>query len=356
MNTQKPIVGITLGDPAGIGSEITAKMLTNEDVKGECIPVIIGDAKVVKQGFDIIGSDKTFTVLDSKLGYDILDNLEPGRVYVYDLNNIELEDYTFGKVSAKAGKASGEFIETAIRLAKNGKIDAIVTNAINKESFSLGGYGKKYPGHTEMLADLTNTKNYSMMLACGNLRILHVTTHVSLKDAIEKYITKERIIEVIKLANSTCHKLSIREPKVGVAGLNPHSGEGGLFGDEETTIISPAIEKAKQLGIIVEGPVPPDTLFCKAKGGMYDVCVAMYHDQGHIPAKLAGFIYDENTKNWTMRGVNITLGLPIIRVSVDHGTAFGKAGLGKADYGSLLEALNYAVQMAKVQKKDIRVQ
>ena len=348
---RKPIIGITLGDPAGIGSEITAKMLTNENIEEKCIPVIIGDAKVVKQGFGIIGSDKELTVLDAKLGDDILDNLESGKVYVYDLNNIELEDYTFGKISAKAGKASGEFIENAARLAINGKIDAIVTNAIHKESFTLGGYGEKYAGHTEMLSDLTNTKKYAMMLACGNLRILHVTTHVSLKDAIEKLITKERVTDVVKIANDTCHQLGINKPKIGVAGLNPHSGENGLFGDEEGRIISPGIEEAKQLGINVEGPVPPDTLFCKAKGGMYDACVAMYHDQGHIPAKLAGFIYDEKNDSWTMRGVNITLGLPIIRASVDHGVAFGKAGKGKADYQSLLEALNYAVKMANVKRQ-----
>ncbi|MFH0861125.1 MAG: 4-hydroxythreonine-4-phosphate dehydrogenase PdxA [Candidatus Altiarchaeota archaeon] len=341
-----PKIGITIGDPAGIGSEITAKMLTYENVTKMCTPIIIGDAKVVQQGFDVIKSSVKFEKIR-----DVDERISPGRVYVCDLDNISPSDYTFGQISSKAGKAAGEYIEKAIQLALEKKIDAIVTNPINKEAFVLGGYGKKYAGHTEMLAGLTGTKKYSMMLAHGNLRVLHVTTHVSLLDAITKYIKKDRIIDVIKLANSTCKQLNIKEPKIGVAGLNPHSGEGGAFGDEEIKEISPAVTEAQKLGIKAEGPVPADTLFSKAKGGMYDAVVAMYHDQGHIPTKVLGFIYNEDSRSWVMKGVNITLGLPIIRTSVDHGTAFGKAGKGTADYGSLFDALKYAILLAEGKSK-----
>ncbi len=282
---------------------------------------------------------------------DIVSNLdselEPGKIFVYDLDNINLSDYSFSEISAKTGKASGEFIEAAINFAKGGKIDAIVTNPIHKESFTLGGYGSRYAGHTEMLASMTNTKSYCMMLVHDNLRVCHVTTHVSLLDAVSKYITTERIVEVIRLGGKTCRQIGINNPLVGVAGINPHSGEHGKFGDEEELIIEPALEIVCDEGINVEGPVPADTLFSKAKGGWYDVVIAMYHDQGHIPAKFNGFIYDEGTKQWNMRGVNVTLGLPIIRTSVDHGTAFGKAGKGKADYGSLLDAVKFAVDLVK---------
>jgi 4-hydroxythreonine-4-phosphate dehydrogenase len=338
-----PKIGITLGDPAGIGSEITAKMLTREEVTKLCIPIIIGDAKVVQQGMDLIGATQKFKVIKA-INEDIV---KPHEIYVYDLDNIALADYEFGQVSAKAGKAAGEFIETAVRLALDKKIDAIVTNPIHKVSFTKGGYGEKYEGHTEMLAQLTGTKNYSMMLAHGNLRVLHVTTHVSLLEAVTKYIKKDRIVEVIKLAHGTCRRLGIERPLIGVAGLNPHCGEDGKFGDEEGREIIPAIRVACRQGIQAEGPVPADTLFSKAKGGMYDAIVAMFHDQGHIPTKLSGFTYNEETKTWDIRGINVTLGLPIIRTSVDHGVAFGKAGKGRADYHSLFDALKYAVLLAQ---------
>ena len=193
---------------------------------------------------------------------------------------------------------------------------------------------------------MTNTKKYSMMLAHDNLRVLHVTTHIPMKD-VSAHLNVDRIYDVINLANKTCKQLGIKEPKIGVAGLNPHSSDEGRFGDEEEKIIIPSIEKAKSYGILADGPVPSDTLFCKAKGGLYDATVVMYHDQGHIPAKFAGFVYDADSNQWVIRGVNVTLGLPIIRASVDHGTAFGKAGKGTADYKSLEDALDYATLMAK---------
>jgi 4-hydroxythreonine-4-phosphate dehydrogenase len=337
-----PRIGLTMGDPAGIGSEITAKLLTYDKISEVCIPIVVGDAKVLQQGFEVIKADPDFEIV-----HDLEGDLEPGKNYVYDLDNISLPDYSFGQISGAAGRAAGESIEMAIKLAMDDKIDAIVTNPIHKESFNLGGYGKKFPGHTEMLAALTGTKSYCMMLASGNLRVCHVTTHVSLLDALTKYITMERVLEVIRLADGVCKQLGIKEPLIGVAGINPHSGEHGLFGDEEQRIIIPALQQATELGVKTEGPVPADTLFSKAKGGWYDAVVAMYHDQGHIACKLDGFIYDHQTQRWSMTGVNVTLGLPIIRTSVDHGTAFGKAGKGTADQRSLVEAVKFAIDLVK---------
>jgi 4-hydroxythreonine-4-phosphate dehydrogenase len=331
-----------MGDPAGVGSEITAKILTYDKISDLCTPIVIADAKVVKQGFEIIGADPDFEVTD-----DLARELEPGKEYVYDLDNVSLSDYAFGQISGEAGRAAGESIEMAIKLALEGEIDAIVTNPIHKESFNLGGYGQRFPGHTEMLAALTGTKSYCMMLVAGNLRVCHVTTHVSLLDALIRFITTARILEVIRLADGVCKQLGIQEPLIGVAGINPHSGEHGLFGDEEQRIIIPALQQATDLGTKVEGPVPADTLFSKAKGGWYDAVVAMYHDQGHIPCKFDGFVYDHQTQRWSMTGVNVTLGLPIIRTSVDHGTAFGKAGKGTADQRSLLEAVKFAIDLVK---------
>ena len=337
-----PRIGITMGDPAGIGSEITAKMLTYDNTSDFCIPIVVGDAKVIRQGFEVIKADPDFEIV-----HDLEGVLERGKNYVYDLDNISLSDYSFGQISGEAGRAAGESIETAIKLAMDKKIDAIATNPIHKESFNLGGYGERFPGHTEMLAALTGAKSYCMMLVSGNLRVCHVTTHVSLLDALTKYITTERILGVIRLADGVCKQLGIKEPLIGVAGINPHAGEHGLFGDEEQRIIIPALQQAAELGMKVEGPVPPDTLFSKAKGGWYDAVVAMFHDQGHIACKVDGFIYDHESRRWSMTGVNVTLGLPIIRTSVDHGTAFGKAGKGTADQRSLLEAVKFAIDLVK---------
>jgi 4-hydroxythreonine-4-phosphate dehydrogenase len=337
-----PRIGITMGDPAGVASEITAKVLTYDGIGDFCIPIVVGDAKVMNQGFEVIEADPAFVVIR-----DLKRELEPGKNYLYDLDNVSLADYRFGQVSGAAGRAAGQSIEKAIGLALENKIDAIVTNPIHKESFNLGGYGERFPGHTEMLAALTGAKSYCMMLATGDLRVCHVTTHVSLLDALTKYITTERILEVIQLADGVCKQLGIQDPLIGVAGINPHSGEHGLFGDEEQRIIIPALEQAAALGIETEGPVPGDTLFSKAKGGWYAAVVAMYHDQGHIPCKFDGFVYDQRTERWSMTGVNVTLGLPIIRTSVDHGTAFGKAGKGTADQRSLLEAIQFAIDLVK---------
>lgn len=339
-----PRIGITLGDPAGIGSEITARMLTAEPITERCIPIVFGDARVLEQGFAIIGARPNFRVLSSR---NLENDLEPGHCYVYDLADVAPADYNLGQVSAVAGRAAGEAIEAVVKLALARQIDAIVTNPIHKESFRLAGYGQKYPGHTEMLAALTGAKSYCMMLSTRTLRVCHVTTHVSLIDALTKYITPTRILEVIQLANEVGQQLGVQSPVIGVAGINPHAGEHGLFGDDEKRLIQPAIDQALALGIRVEGPVPPDTLFSKALGGWYTVAIAMYHDQGHIACKVAGFVYDQRTGKWSITGVNVTLGLPIIRTSVDHGTAFDRAGLGISDHLSLVEATYLAADLTR---------
>lgn len=343
-----PRIAITLGDPAGIGSEITARVLAEAALAERCTPIVVGDARVLEQGFGIIGAAPGVTVLRST---EIERELAPGRAFVYDLAHIAPGDYQLGQVSAAAGRAAGEAIESAVRLALAGQVDAIVTNPIHKESFSLAGYGQKYPGHTEMLAALTGTKRYCMMLSTRTLRVCHVTTHVSLLDALTRHITPERVLGVIRLADEVGKQLGVEAPLIGVAGINPHAGEHGLFGDEEARLVQPAIDQAVAEGIRAEGPVPPDTLFSKALGGWYTVAVAMYHDQGHIACKVAGFVYDQRTGRWSMTGVNVTLGLPIIRTSVDHGTAFDRAGQGTSDHNSLIEASLLAVELAKGRRK-----
>ena len=235
-------------------------------------------------------------------------------------------------------------MKKVIELALSGEVAATVTNALNKEAMNLAGH--HFAGHTEIYAEFTNTQNYTMMLAYQNIRVVHVSTHVSLREACS-LVKKERIEEIIRIARKACIDMGIKEPKIGVAGLNPHCGEGGLFGREEIEEIAPAVEEMKKEGICVEGPVPPDTIFSKAKGGWYDIVVAMYHDQGHIPLKVLGFDYDRTAGKWNaVEGVNITLGLPIIRTSVDHGTAFDEAGSGQANELSLENAIAYATDFA----------
>jgi len=337
----KPIICITIGDPAGVGSEIVAKALNKPEVYSKCNPIVISDQGVVKEGIRISKVDlEVNSVSDVKSAC-----FKHGTMDVYDMNNMDINKLEYGKVILECGKAAGECIEKAVELAVKKEVDAIVTAPIHKESFDLAGYGKKYRGHTEMLAGLTNTKDYAMLLAHGKLRVLHVTTHVSLRQSLD-LIKKDRIIKTIQIARETCSQLGVPNPKIAVAGLNPHSGEGGIMGDEEIKEIMPAIEHCRSEGLDVVGPVPPDTVFPKGISGTYDIIVAMYHDQGHIPLKFAGFKWD-GSKWDSVGGVNITMGLPIIRTSVDHGTAFGKAGKGTADEKSLLDAIDYAVLIAK---------
>jgi len=269
---------------------------------------------------------------------------KPGTIDLLDLNNVDLSKLVHGEVSAMCGRACYEYIAKAIKLALAGTIDGTVTGPIHKAALNKAGI--HYAGHTEIYAALTDTTDYTMMLLEGDFRVIHVSTHVSLREACNK-VQKEKVLAVIKLAQDSLVRMGIENPRIGVAGLNPHAGDEGLFGSEEQEQILPAIEAAKSLGINAEGPIPPDSCFSKAKGGQYDVAVAMYHDQGHIPLKVVGFVWDQAKMRWNkVSGVNITLGLPIIRTSVDHGVAFGKAGKGTALADSLLNAITLAVQLA----------
>lgn len=340
------IIGITMGDPASIGPEITAKALADPSVYERCKPLVVGDVPVMEEALTITGlSDK----LKIHKVQDVSEALfQYGTIDVYDMGMVDIQELKRGEVSAMAGNAAFQYVKKVIELAMDQKIDATVTNALNKEAINLAGH--HYSGHTEIYADYTGTTKYTMMLAHENLRVVHVSTHVSLREACDR-VKKDRILEVIRIADQACRQLGILQPKIGVAGLNPHSGENGMFGREEIEEITPAIQAAAAEGILAEGPVPPDTIFSKARGGWYDIVVAMYHDQGHIPLKVVGFVYNQEEKKWdAVAGVNITLGLPIIRASVDHGTAFDQAGTGLASELSLINALDYAIRMAETKE------
>lgn len=323
----KPIIGITMGDAAGIGPEIIVKTLARAPIYETCRPLVIGDAQT------IIAVSMT-----EPLKVNIVDRVDRclfkyGTIDVLNIKGIDLKGVHKGQVSRKAGKAAVEFLLEAIKLALNQEIHAIVTAPLNKEAINLAGY--HYQGHTEILATKTQTSKYAMMLAAGTLKVIHVTTHVALREACD-LITKTKVLDTILLAHRALQALGFQQPHIAVAGLNPHAGESGLFGREEIDHIRPAVNEAQEEGVKVEGPLPPDTVFLKAMQGHYDIVVAMYHDQGHIPLKLVGF----------ERGVNVTLGLPIIRTSVDHGTAFDIAGQGKAKPDSMIEAIMIATEFA----------
>jgi 4-hydroxythreonine-4-phosphate dehydrogenase len=269
---------------------------------------------------------------------------EYGVIDVYHMELVNMSKFSFGKVDAMCGEAAFRCVVKVIELAMAGKIDGTVTNALNKEAINAAGH--HYSGHTEIYADLCNCDKYTMMLAHHDMRVVHVSTHVSMREACER-CTKERVLDVIRLADRACLDLGIEKPKVGVNGLNPHAGENGLFGREEIEEIGPACEAARAEGIDVYGPLPSDSSFSKMLGGWYDILVCMYHDQGHIPLKVKGFVYNREKKLWdAVEGVNVTLGLPIIRASVDHGTAFGHAGQGVANELSLVNAIGYAARLA----------
>ena len=339
-------IGITMGDPAGIGPEITAKMLADPAVYERCMPLVVGDASVMEEALAITGLSGTLRIHRIRAAREAL--FRWGFIDVYDMELVDIRELKRGQVSVMAGNAAFQYVKKVIELAMTHEIDATVTNPLNKEAMNLAGH--HFNGHTEIYAHYTGTKTYSMMLAHENLRVVHVSTHVSLREACER-VKKDRVLDVIRIAYQACRQLGIREPKIGVAGLNPHAGENGIFGKEEIEEITTAIEAAALEGIGAEGPLPPDTVFSKAKGGWYDIVVAMYHDQGHIPMKVVGFVYSQEKGRWdTVAGVNVTLGLPIIRVSVDHGTAFDQAGTGLASEQSLRNAVDYAICMEPVKE------
>ena len=338
-----PILAITLGDPCGSGPEIAAKALADSKLYEICCPLIIGDAPVLSQAISFVGLEDTLTVRTVTRVEDAA--FAFGTIDVYEVGVVEdAKTLALGSVNALGGEAAFRYVEKAIELAMAGKVDGTVTNAISKEAINLAGH--HYSGHTEIYSDLTGTKKYCMMLAHNDFRVAHVSTHVSLREACDR-CKKERVLSVIELSHRACRDLGIEEPKIAVAGLNPHCGENGMFGTEETEEIKPAIEAAKEKGINAIGPLPPDTVFSQAIGGWYDIVVCMYHDQGHIPTKVQGFVYDREKQQWNaVAGVNITLGLPIVRTSVDHGTAFDHAGKGDANSLSLVNAIEYAARLA----------
>ena len=346
MTARLPIVAITMGDPAGNGPEITVKALADATLYDRCRPIVVGDAKMIEQAKGFVGMPEinvnpVHAVSEAKF--------EAGTIDVYQLDLIEnVSKFKVGEVSVEGGNAAFQSVKKTIELAMAGEVDATVTNALNKEAMNLAlaPQGMHFDGHTEIYATYTGTKKYCMMLAHHDFRVVHVSTHCSLREACDRVKTP-RVLEVIELANEACRNLGIEKPKVAVAGLNPHCGEHGLFGTEEADEIEPAIKLAQEEGIEAVGPIPPDSVFSEMNGGWYDITVCMYHDQGHIPTKVLGFVYDREAQGWkAVEGVNITLGLPIIRTSVDHGTGFALAGKGTSNELSLVNAIDYALRMA----------
>ena len=341
--SDRPIIGISMGDPAGCGPELSVKVMRNPDIYKMCRPVVVGDAQMIEDSLRILKDTTTkvnriSSIKDAKF--------ELGTIDVYHMDLVDMSKFEYGKVSAMCGEAAFQAVVKVIELAMNGEIDATVTNALSKEAINMAGH--HYSGHTEIYADHTHTKDYAMMLAHEELRVVHVSTHVSLRTACDR-VKKDRVLTCIRLADQTCRALGIEKPKIGVAGLNPHCGEGGMFGTEEIEEIQPAIDQAMAEGIYIpdKKPTPPDTVFSKALGGWYDMVVVMYHDQGHIPLKVKGFVYNKAEGHWAaVAGINVTLGLPIIRASVDHGTGFGHAGNGHANELSLINAMDYAMRVA----------
>ncbi|MBN1636320.1 MAG: 4-hydroxythreonine-4-phosphate dehydrogenase PdxA [Deltaproteobacteria bacterium] len=336
----RPLLAVTMGDPGGIGPEICAKALSLEEIYRICRPLIIGDAAIMKNAADLCGLE---------LHVHAMDNPEQGlyrhgTMDVIDLKNMPLIRLRHKQVSAEQGRASFEYIVKAIELAQNYCVDGTVTGPINKASINEAGF--RYAGHTEIYAEKTGSKDYAMMLVDQGFRVIHVSTHVSMRQACDA-VRKERVLRVIELSHEAVGDLIGHKPRLAVAALNPHCGENGLFGTEDDLEVAPAVHAARDKGINVEGPIPADTVFPKMKGGRYDAVVVMYHDQGHVPMKLLGFDYNEKTRIWSsMAGVNVTLGLPIIRTSVDHGTAFDKAGEGRANPQSMVEAIKVAVNLS----------
>jgi len=289
--SQRPVLGITMGDPAGIGPEIAIQALAEPEVYKLCSPLLIGDTGVLKQAARIVGADIEFRTVPEPSAAQFIH----GTIDVLDLENVNLDELVYGKIDAMAGRAAYEYIERVIELALDEDVDAAVTGPIHKEALNQAGY--HYAGHTEIFTSLTKAQESFMMLASGSFRAVHVTSHMSLREACDR-VTKDRILAAIRQADRALQEMDVTNPKIGVAGLNPHSGEGGLFGTEDMTEILPAVEAAKAEGIEAEGPIPPDTVFCKARGGLYDLVVAMYHDQGHIPVKLDGFRLDKQGQDW----------------------------------------------------------
>ncbi len=325
----KPLLMVTMGDFSGTGPELLTRAFADTGIRALCRPVAIGDSSVVDAAVEITGVDLKVRPRSHLTGAGD----DSGVIDVYDLANVTSDKLLRGSISAAAGKAAFESIREAVRLTLAGEADAIVTSAINKAALHRAGH--HYDGHTELLAELCGGPPVTMMLVAEELRVCHISTHVPLREAINR-VTEKRILEVVRLAHEGVQRLGVEAPHIAVAGINPHAGEGGLFGDEEIKIIAPAIAEARRLGFNVSGPYAGDTVFFRTLQGEFDCAIAMYHDQGHVAAKMLGI--------W--RGVNVTLGLPIIRTSVEHGTDFANAGKGTGDPRSLIQAMKLAATMA----------
>jgi 4-hydroxythreonine-4-phosphate dehydrogenase len=322
-----PLLGITVGDPAGIGPEITLAATRDTRVRGIRL-IAIGSGVALRSSCAVVPGAPRL----NEIKHPDEARFEPGSLDVVVVPSDQ--PVPAGQLSAAAGQIAFEGVRLAVEYAQNGQIDGIVTAPLNKAAIALAGH--PYPGHTEILASLTGVQDFAMMLTAQRLRVVHVTTHIALREVFER-VTTQRVLTTIRLAHRALKGMGIRSPSVGVAGLNPHAGEGGRFGDEEGQIIVPAIEAAQREGIDATGPWPADTLFGRAVAGEFDIAVAMYHDQGHIAVKVLGF----------ESGVNATIGLPIVRTSVDHGTAFDIAGTGTASHDSLVEAIKVGATMAQ---------
>jgi len=331
----RPVVAITMGDAAGVGPEVIVKALTRQEVYERCRPLVIGDAGRLRKAVEVAGVDLEVSAVEGPED----GRYQRGTVDVIDLDCIP-DDLPFGELSEVAGEGAYRFIALAVELATSHRVGAICTAPLNKEALHKAGH--VYPGHTELLADLTGTEEVSMMLNAPNLRVIHVTTHIGIIDMVKR-IEPGLVERTIRRGHDTLVKAGIEHPRIAVCGINPHAGENGLFGyGEEEEKVAPGIAAAREAGIDATGPLPADTIFFRAGRGDFDLVVAMYHDQGHGPVKVLGI----------EAGVNVTVGLPVIRTSVDHGTAFDIAGTGRAEEASMVEALRQAADLAPTEAHD----
>ena len=344
MKSPRPRIALTMGDPAGVGPEVllkAAQELGPSVAAGKMDLIAVGTLSCFERAAKLFDFDVTFGPVGQGGGWPCLPFEEAAEAKA---------DFSLGAVSAEAGRLAYMAIDRAVALTLAGDVDAIVTAPINKEALNAAGYA--YAGHTELLAELTGSTDSCMMLAHDRLRVTHISTHTPLSE-VPSRVTSERVTRVVELTIDALRDLGISDPRIGVCGLNPHAGEGGMFGSEDRDVLRPVIENFQARGVQIEGPLPGDTIFVKAVAGDFDAVVAMYHDQGHIPVKLLGFSVDSKTGKWTnLSGVNVTLGLPIIRTSVDHGTAFDIAGLGEASAQSMVEAIQFASAMAERRVKN----
>jgi 4-hydroxythreonine-4-phosphate dehydrogenase len=328
-SSELPVLLVTLGDPAGVGPEVTVKGVVEESRNERARPVVVGDIRVVQAAAKKWASDWSVVAVDSPKDAGSSAN----TIYVLDIANCDPEKYEIGEIASYTGNAAYEYVVRAAELCIAGDADGIVTAPLNKKAMVMAGH--EFDGHTGLLAHLCGVDTQYMILGSPKLRVIHLTTHLSLVDALKRVKT-DRIVLCTRAANEHAKQFGFAKPRIAVCGVNPHSGDGGLFGVEEAEEIAPAVELLRADGIDADGPVSPDSAYRIAYEGGYDIVVAMYHDQGHIPMKLVGF----------SDGVNVTVGLPIIRTSVDHGTAFDIAWQGKADHANMVAAIDYAYRLA----------